>query len=101
MEKLVDLPVKDDTDYTPEELATLQQYFGGVPPKDEGINWKLLGYISVLFVLLANPWIDDLICKIPKCSNPIIVLVLKFVVFILTFFILYKYVRYFIPTPSE
>ena len=33
------------------------------------LNWKLIGLSAILFVSLANPWIDSMFCKIPYCGD--------------------------------
>lgn len=47
------------------------------------LDFKKLGATMLLFAMLANPWIDGLVCKIPKCENPQTVFVVKLVVFLL------------------
>ncbi len=73
MDKLDQLPPKADTVITPEESEVINQFFGQSSEtplqKANGVDWKLIGYSIVLFVLLANPWIDQILCKIPYCSN--------------------------------
>lgn len=38
-----------------------------IPPGK--MNWKLIGISTMLFLILANPWIDKLLCKIPYCEE--------------------------------
>ncbi len=94
MDKLSDLPPKGDTVKTMEEEAIMNQFFDsasspdgqrGVTKQHEDqetanlpnssqtkLNWKIVGITALLFVVLANPWIDDLICKLPYCNeNPL------------------------------
>lgn len=107
MDRLSDLPVKSDTVKTPEEEAIMGQLFPSnntttrppvnnrsvnnemmqdedVPdePKKSKINWKLIGLACVIFVFLANPWVDSLMCKIPYCgSNSISLMGVKLLLF--------------------
>jgi hypothetical protein len=115
MDKLSELPVKNDTVQTSEESELINKLFpqskehnassAGNPitkppgevkvePKSETsyknsfvnragkINWKLIGLTSLLFVALANPWIDSLFCKLPYCGdNVIYLLILKVLIF--------------------
>lgn len=103
MDRLSDLPEKNDTVKTPEEAAIMGQFFpenGGPssrrvgqaePDEDDEdersepsrLDWKLIGTSSVLFLALANPWIDSALCKIPYCGSAGMLLVIKFIVFLL------------------
>lgn len=88
MDELKTLPSKEDTKHTPQEQAVMRQFFGTSQDKpataSKGkVNWKIVGCASVLFLLLANPWIDRLLCKIPYCGGSVMMLTLK-----LTFFAL-------------
>ena len=101
MDKLEDLPVKNDTVVSPQENNIMDEYFGGNngqnaaqmsaqgaqhQNKDEtkraSINWKLIGYSALIFVLLANPWVDGMFEKMPYCSNTMLILALKVMIFI-------------------
>jgi len=72
MDQLADLPPAQSPP-TPQENAVMNQFFGPPQPtstsKFSRIEWKLLGAIVVLFVILANPWIDMALCKIPYCGG--------------------------------
>lgn len=112
MDKLSDLPPKNDTVKTPEETAVMDQFFpgGGVAasnappshqpdageppqpqqlykstdPSSSRLNWKLIGFSAVLFISLANPWIDKLLCNIPYCGgNTMTLLGIKVLLFLL------------------
>lgn len=85
MDRLSDLPVNPDTVKTPEEEAIMGQFFPRqssqnkkVEPSEEEeppaksqsrVNWKLIGIACVIFVFLANPWVDSVLCKVPYCGN--------------------------------
>lgn len=98
MESLSTLPSKNDTVKTPEEEMILQQLFAGppshaaapsipvnpnLPPPSSHpkLNWKIMGLTVALFAVLANPWIDSLLCKIPYCGGGIGITVLKTLLF--------------------
>ena len=94
MDKLSDLPPKNDTIKTPEETALLSQFFGASSPGEDvnrsqqgslksRLNWKMIGIATLSFVLLANPWIDKIFCKIPHCGSPAAILGIKTVLFLL------------------
>jgi hypothetical protein len=120
MDKLSDLPIKNDTVKSDEESELINKLFPpsqinsgknassiGVPPSPPGlptkppevidnsyknsfynktgkINWKLIGLTSLLFVVLANPWIDSLFCKLPYCGDSsMYLLMLKVFIFII------------------
>lgn len=100
MESLSTLPSKNDTVKTPEEEMILNQLFNSPPsstqsqkqpPPDPSIppppsthprlNWKIIGITIGLFVVLANPWIDGLLSKIPYCGGSVSILGLKTLLF--------------------
>jgi len=107
MDNLSDLPIKNDTVKTKEEVEVIEQFFpgksvepfpGGAPQNDSGntldtlktkLNWKLIGLSSLLFVALANPFIDGIFCKIPYCGdNAMTMLGIKVFLFIITMIII-------------
>lgn len=90
MENLATLPPKNDTIKTPEEEAIMKQLFPNPPPPSPQANsppqpttsgssssskppstikWKLVGVVILLFVILANPWVDKLFTKVPYCGE--------------------------------
>lgn len=85
MDNLQNLPQKD-TSSTPQEEAIMENFFG---PTEQGsrfskINWKIVGAASALFLALANPWIDQILCKVPYCGgSPTTSLITKLVLFII------------------
>lgn len=94
MDSLNDLPVNDDIQLSPQEKTTIDELF---PQTEELVtaaeqsrgsskrkfNFKGLLYIGCLFLLLGNPWIDTVFCKIPKCSNPGTAFAVKTILFLL------------------
>ena len=120
MERLADIPLKNDTVKTPEEQAIMNQLFpnssqpdtsnpkfspqhdspnGGSQPNQHlqtspsnknpnvpnsppaRVNWKLLGIAIVLFIMLANPWIDGIFSKIPYCEGGASMIGIKSILF--------------------
>lgn len=95
MDKLSELPPKNDNVKSNEEAEIMNKFFpgnqlgnpqgnqlGSPQAPLEGsqplmgkssysskINWKLIGLSTALFLALANPWIDDLFCNVPYCGN--------------------------------
>jgi hypothetical protein len=85
MDSLNDLP-PTDTVPTSQEKAILENFFddSSSSTRVSGINWKLVGITSVLFLALANPWIDQVLCKVPYCGgSPTTSFITKLVVFII------------------
>jgi hypothetical protein len=94
MDSLNDLPVNDSIQLSQQEKATIEELF---PQSEElvaaaeqsrgsskrRLNIKGVLYFTVLFLLLANPWVDDIFCKIPKCANSATVFAVKTVIFLL------------------
>ena len=106
MDKLSDLPPKNDSVKTADEETVMGQFFPkghdrnpsqSEDVQDQGqrqsliqkVNWKLIGCSAVLFILLANPWIDKIFCKVPYCGdNAIALLGLKVLLFILVLIVM-------------
>lgn len=91
-DELVSLP-EAPTDISPQEKEAINSLFGeskisGVSSGVSSMNWKLIGGSLALFALLANPWIDSMICKIPKCENPMIIFGIKMILFTLVMVVL-------------
>jgi hypothetical protein len=100
MERLADLPPKDDAEMTPQESEVMQKYFNA--PQSEGgsskgkAGWmdtiKLALYGAVLFLVLANPWIDSVMCMVPYCGDSaLMLLAIKAVMFVVLFVIVNKF----------
>lgn len=95
MEKLSDLPLADDDDLTPQEKAAMTKHFGSAKPKTKS-GWretfKLVCYTLIIFLMLANPWVDSFFCMVPYCgSSAISLLGLKAVLFTLFFVLVLRY----------
>lgn len=91
MDNLNDLPPAP-TNITQQEGVIANQYFG--PPTDielsnsgsrfAKIKWKTLGMSALAFAVLANPWIDGFLSKIPYCgSSPSTIFAMKVLIFLI------------------
>lgn len=71
----------------------MKKYFGEPAPiKPNKSTIKVLGYALLLFILLANPWVDTLFCKLPYCGvNNISVFGTKCLLFTFLFMIMYSF----------
>ena len=116
MDNLDALPLKEDTNPNSHEEEVMGKFFSQVPQqrepprgpqqgpppqgpsqgeinpggsnKTERINLKLAGYTTVLFLALANPWLDTLLCNVPYCGdNAFMLLGMKALVFALLYVI--------------
>ena len=112
MDNLDTLPLKEDTNPNSHEEEVMDKFFsqgprqreppigpqqghpsqGEINPggsnEPERINLKLAGYTTVLFLALANPWLDTLLCKVPYCGdNAFMLLGMKTLVFAILYVI--------------
>ena len=74
LEKLDDLPVSDESKPSPQEEQVMDKYFSGAAAKaDNNLKWgmtfKLAGLASLLFMALANPFVDSLFTILPYCGG--------------------------------
>ena len=79
-----------------EQYAEPQTGGGYVEPEIiyEKMKWKNVGIIVVAFAILANPWIDGILSKIPYCgSNGITILALKVILFSLIIIFVTRYMN--------
>ncbi len=90
MDSLDALPADETTGMTDQETNIIREYF--VPDenasnqKSDTLTWgatfRVAGYGTLLFALLANPWINRLLYKIPYINNnPIVAFSIKFALF--------------------
>lgn len=94
MDRLEELPEKNDTVKTAEEEGVIADYFGDASSNNtttHKIEWKRAAIASGIFLLLANPLIDSLMCKIPYCGGGIGSTLVK----TLLFFIIFVVIQYF------
>lgn len=102
MENLQNIPeTHDSQNITPEENETMDYYLGNledsqnskddttaentnsvVKKNKKPVNWKVVGVAVVGFVLLANPFIDNALSKIPKMESNINRFFFKFIFFL-------------------
>ena len=101
MEKLSDLAPQENAEITPQESDVLKKYFnatpGGTKERSGNPGWmrvmKIALYGSILFLVLANPWIDSLVCMVPYCGgNTMMLLGVKALLFFVLFMSLLKFV---------
>jgi hypothetical protein len=99
MDKLSDLPT-EETEMTPQETEVMDNVFGsGDSPKKKDSKpsgWlatlKLAGIASLLFMVLANSWIDVILCRLPYCGeNQLTITMIKTVIFMILFIVMYRY----------
>lgn len=105
MDRLSDLPPRNDTVKTPEEAEVMNNLFPSTQemmqqqPQElymepssrpsRKINWKMIAASATLFLALANPWIDQIFEKIPYVGeNPMSLLGIKALIFVLVMAIL-------------
>lgn len=99
MENLANIPLREDVQLTDNESAVLREYFGdgsGQETRTTSLSWtdslRVSGYGVLLFAVLANPWINALIYKIPYVSNnPVIAFCMKLFIFLFAMFLLAKF----------
>jgi hypothetical protein len=75
---------------TEQERSVVNNLFGTPSPPQthkSGIRWKNIGIGVVAFAILANPWIDKILEKLPYCDNPIMVFGIKIVLFFIILFV--------------
>ena len=95
MDSLAALPVVN-TKITPSEQAVVDRLFGRAPPtlassdspqaaaRPRALNVRLaVGCLTLVFILLANPWSAGVLGKLPKCQSEIPQLVIKTVIFLI------------------
>ncbi len=96
-DSLDDIPVAPSSQKTPDEIAAMRFFeapsqngdsssggqSSGQPQGQSRFDWKFIGVAVVLFLLLANPWADSLIGKIPKCEGALAVTGIKGLLFLL------------------
>lgn len=97
-DKLSDLPESNE-DPTPVETAALMKLFpqDGVKkssPSGEAMSkLKLAFYATILFALLGNPWIGGMMNVIPFVGGPISSFATRCIVFLVTLWGLYAYIK--------
>ena len=102
MESLEDLPLDDRTKnapLSPEGKAKIKNFVGAAPKSKshssasgEDSKWKIIGYIAIAFLALANPWINGLLSKLPYVGgNNITEFLTATVIFIITVIIIEFY----------
>nr|QBK87017.1 MAG: uncharacterized protein LCMAC103_03610 [Marseillevirus LCMAC103] len=96
MDLLSDLPVVAETSSTPAELEVMQRFFTkhartGAPAAKHAA--KTAFFLTLLFVVLAHPWCDAVLSKVPKCDeSPLMRFAVRVLLFFLLAFVLEKWV---------
>lgn len=93
MDTLKDLPVDDKSQLSSDQKAIMEKYVGtpaaqkegdGLDSEDSSSKWKIIAYVSVLFVALLNPIVQGLFNRFPYFGgNEISVLVLTTIIFVI------------------
>ena len=69
MDSIDSLPIDDNSQLNDAQKMAMHKYVGApAEPKSkwsDGNKWKLIGYLTVLFILIANPWSQSLLNKVP------------------------------------
>lgn len=103
MDSLEQLPLPEG-EISQNEERIVNKYFGednnrsaasgGSPPPTKSVGFtkalKITGILAVIFVIIANPWIDGIFCKIPYCGSKAGSLAVKTLIYaMIVFFALY------------
>jgi len=93
MDDLMSLPLKEDAALTPAEAQVMERFFS---PRDGGAttgsSLTLVGYATLLFIALGNPWIDVLLDKIPWLNGSwLCVFAVKILLFMIVLFVLQRW----------
>jgi len=97
MDHLSSLPTKDDTSHTKEENEVMAKYFnkdGAAAPAKSTFKdtLKIALIVTIIFIILANPWIDSMLCIVPYCGNPLVLTAVKALIFFVVFIAVKCYV---------
>lgn len=102
-DNLTNLPADDDVELTPGENEVISQMFkkgsddtSRSSDKNQTNGWiakaKISFVATLIFILLANPWLDALFCHLPWCGeSPMIILGIKSLLFMILFLLTMKY----------
>jgi len=93
MDKLSELPEKEDTVPSELEEKIIEKYFD---PQEENHDKKksilyLVFYTTLLFIALSNPLTENMSHFIPFLQNQITWYMLRIAIFAICFFVIYKY----------
>ena len=71
-----------ENENSPDEEMTMNGIFGKKPEKKKfSVNWKKIALTILSFALVANPWIDTLLEKLPYTENSVMILLYKILIF--------------------
>jgi len=95
MDDLTTLPLNDDAVVSPQETEVIERFFPNSetsPSSDGSSNLTLIGYATLLFIALANPFVDNLLEKIPWFNGShVSVIAVKTLIFVIILFILQQW----------
>jgi len=96
MDSLKDLPLDDKYQLSLEQKTVMEKYIGASPVGDSdeqySSKWKIIAYITALFVILMNPMTQGLFDRFPYFGgNNISVLLLTTLIFAITLAIILFY----------
>jgi hypothetical protein len=104
MESLANIPLNENIKLSNQESDIMKEYFGDTDSvggnasndRETTLSWtdalKASGYGVLLFAILANPWINNLLYKIPQISNnPIMAFCIKLFIFMFMMFLMTKF----------
>lgn len=96
MDSLEQLPIPEG-EISQNEERIVNKYFGddnrsgngggSPPPKAESKSMgfakalKITGILAFIFIIVANPWVDGIFCKIPYCGSKVGSLAVKTLIY--------------------
>jgi hypothetical protein len=88
MDSLKDLPVDDKSQLSSDQKTVMEKYVGAPASVDnveeQSSKWKLIAYISALFIALVNPLTQGIFNRFPYFgNNEVSVLVLTTIIFVI------------------
>ena len=91
MDDLSSLPLKDYTT-TSREAQIIDELFPEHEDSSDGTDTALIGYATLLFVALANPFLDSMLRKLPVLNgSDLTIMAIKTLTFIVILFIIQNY----------
>lgn len=101
MESIEKLPVDKDRSLSQDEIDVLNSYFGDVDTSESTLKSftadengefspkiKLIGYATILFIVLNNPITDGVLNNFPSFESPLMRIAIKAMLFAVILFLL-------------